>query len=192
MKTVQRSDNRFRNGPLYAQGPTSCVDSHRLTDYSAGTNYSRCLPGKLEEIMSIRLWLAAAVTGISLVFALMAGPVVAHHASSPFYDPERRVEIEGTVTRFVFRNPHAFLYVDVSGADGSTTEWQVELGAPVSLRRTGWTPDALSVGTLVKVAGQPSRAEGSHGIGGPVRMTRPDGRPIVEGGRVTEETPPPQ
>ena len=137
--------------------------------------------------------LTAAITvGISLAFTLMIGPAVAHHASTQFYDPERRVEIEGTVTRFVFRNPHAFLYVDVSDANGATTEWQVELGAPVSLRRTGWTPDSLSVGTVVKVAGQASRAEGSHGIGGPVRMTRPDGSPLLQGGRVQEATPPPR
>ena len=137
--------------------------------------------------------LTAVITvGISLAFTLMIAPVVAHHASTPFYDPERRVEIEGTVTRFVFRNPHAFLYVDVPDANGANTEWQVELGAPVSLRRTGWTPDSLSVGTVVKVAGQASRAEGSHGIGGPVRMTRPDGSPILQGGRVQEATPPPR
>lgn len=142
--------------------------------------------------MNIRRWTAALTVGSTLLVTLMTGQVLAHHASTPFYDPDRRVEIEGTVTRFVFRNPHAFLYVDVPGANGATTEWQVELGAPVSLRRTGWTPDTLSVGTQVKVAGQPSRAEGSFGIGGPVRMTRPDGSPILSGGRVQEETPPPQ
>lgn len=142
--------------------------------------------------MIIRRWTAAVTIGISLAFTLMIGSVAAHHASTPFYDPDRRVEIEGTVTRFVFRNPHAFLYVDVSETDGATTEWQVELGAPVSLRRTGWTPDTLAIGTIVKVAGQPARQEGAKGIGGPVRMTRPDGSPIVAGGRVQEETPPPQ
>ena len=142
--------------------------------------------------MIIRRWTAVVTIGISLAFTLIMGPVVAHHASTPFYDPDRRVEIEGTVTRFVFRNPHAFLYVDVPDASGAATEWQVELGAPVSLRRAGWTPDTLSVGTMVKVAGQPSRAEGSHGIGGPVRMTRPDGSPILAGGRVQEENPPPR
>ncbi len=142
--------------------------------------------------MSIRpLSLALAVT-LVLLFAPSSNPALAHHASSPFYDPDRRVEVEGTVTRFVFRNPHAFLYVDVTEANGATTEWQVELGAPVSLRRVGWTPDTLSVGTMIRVSGQPSRAEGSHGIGGPVRMTRPDGSPVLEGGRVQEDNPPPQ
>ncbi|MCB1669724.1 MAG: DUF6152 family protein [Gammaproteobacteria bacterium] len=142
--------------------------------------------------MSISRLAATVTVGSSLIFTLLAGPTLAHHASTPFYDPDRRVEVEGTVTRFVFRNPHAFLYVDVADTGGATTEWQVELGAPVSLRRTGWTPDTIAVGSVVKVAGQPSRVEGSHGIGGPVRMTRPDGSPIMAGGRVQEETPPPR
>lgn len=142
--------------------------------------------------MIMRRWTAVVTIGFSLLITLMMGPALAHHASTPFYDPDRSVEVQGTVTRFVFRNPHAFLYVDVTDANGASTEWQVELGAPVSLRRVGWTPDSLSVGTVIKVSGQPSRAEGSYGIGGPVRMTRPDGSPILAGGRVQEDNPPPR
>ena len=121
------------------------------------------------------------------VFAFLAYvmPSLAHHASTPFYDPETVVELQGSVTRFVFRNPHAFLFLNVEGEDGKLSEWQVELGAPVGLRRVGWTPDSLSVGTVVKLSGRKSRAEGSQGVCC-VRMTREDGSPIVEGGRVRE------
>lgn len=118
--------------------------------------------------------------------SLLLGSVLAHHASGPFYDPENRVEIQGTVTRFIFRNPHAHLFVDVPGASGQGTEWQVELGAPISLRRAGWTPDALTVGTVVNVTGNKSRADGTFGLCC-VRMTREDGSPILAGGRVEEE-----
>ena len=48
-----------------------------------------------------------------------------------------------------------------------------------------WTPDSLSVGTVVKLSGRKSRAEGSQGVCC-VRMTREDGSPIVEGGGVRE------
>ena len=126
--------------------------------------------------MKAQRWITAATAGVFLATALIVAPVFGHHASTPFYDPDRQVEVEGTVTRFVFRNPHAFLYIDVTEASGEVVEWQVELGAPVSLRRTGWTPDTVSVGTMVRVSGQPSRAEGSRGIGGRVRMTGPGGR----------------
>ncbi len=135
--------------------------------------------------MSIRRWIAAAVAVITLGFALMVAPVIAHHSSGPFYDPENRVEIEGTVTRFVFRNPHAFLYLDVTDTSGAITEWQIELGAPVGLRRMGWTPDSLPLGMIIKATGQKSRADGSYGICC-VRMTKADGSPVLEGGRIEE------
>ena len=100
--------------------------------------------------MSIKRWITAAASALTLGAAFVVIPVLAHHSSTPFYDPDQRVEIEGTVTRFVFRNPHAFLYLDVAGYNGATVEWQIELGAPVSLRRTGWTPDSLPLGMIVK------------------------------------------
>ena len=124
-------------------------------------------------------------------FTLMVVPVVAHHSSAPFFEPDKRVEIEGTVTRFVFRNPHAFLFLDVVDANGVTSEWQIELGAPVSIRRTGWTPDSLPIGMVVKASGRPSRAEGSQGLCC-VRMTKADGSPVLEGGRVEERRQPPR
>ena len=128
-----------------------------------------------------------ALIAASLAFLVMVGaPVIAHHASAPFYDPEDRVELQGSITRFVFRNPHAFLFLDVTDENGTVTEWQVELGAPVSLRRVGWTPDTLEVGMVVNVAGNRSRAEGTHGLCC-VRMTREDGSPVLRGGRVREE-----
>jgi hypothetical protein len=141
--------------------------------------------------MNVRHWIAAAAAIALATVFLAVAPALAHHSSAPFYDASKRVEIQGIVTRFVFRNPHAFLYLDVTDAAGVKTEWQVELGAPVSLTRTGWTPDTIKPGMELKVVGQPSKAPGSHGIccG---RMTKPDGSPIVAGGRVTEEQQPPR
>jgi hypothetical protein len=127
---------------------------------------------------------ALIAVGLALMIAVGA-PVLAHHASAPFYDPEDRVELQGAITRFVFRNPHAFLFLDVTDENGDVVEWQVELGAPVSLRRVGWTPDTLEVGMVVNVTGNRSRAEGTHGLCC-VRMTREDGGPVLEGGRVRE------
>ncbi|NKB33950.1 MAG: hypothetical protein GKR91_12710 [Pseudomonadales bacterium] len=126
---------------------------------------------------------AAAVAGL-MVLVL---PVLAHHASTPFYDPENVIDLEGSVTRFVFRNPHAFLFIDVTDESGEVSEWQVELGAPVGLRRIGWTPETLPIGMEVKMTGRRSRAEGSQGVCC-VRMTRADGSPVLEGGAVRERT----
>lgn len=134
--------------------------------------------------MNVRRWLALAVVMAAAV------PVVAHHSSAPFYDATKRVEAQGPVTRLLLRNPHSFLYFE-SAVDGKKVEWQVELGPAASLTRTGWTADTLKPGTIVKVSGQPSRAEGSFGMCC-ARITRPDGSPITPGGRVMEEQQPPR
>lgn len=137
--------------------------------------------------MKVQRWIAVAAAVMAVGLLVGAARVVAHHASAPFYDSSKKVEAEGPVTKFIFRNPHAFLYVDAPDEKGEKIEWQIELGAPISLTRTGWTPETLKPGMIIKVVGQPSRAEGSHGICC-ARITRPDGSPIVPGGRVQEET----
>jgi hypothetical protein len=43
----------------------------------------------------------------------------------------------------------------------------------------------------ITVVGQPSRAEGSHGMCC-ARITRADGSPVVAGGRVSEAQQPPK
>jgi uncharacterized protein DUF6152 len=136
--------------------------------------------------MNVNRWISAAAVALVGALVLTSMPVRAHHSSAPFYDSNKRVEIQGTVTRFVFKNPHAALYVDATDSTGVKAEWQIELGAPASLVRTGWTPETLKAGVEIKATGQPSRAEGTHGMCC-ARITKPDGSPIVAGGRVQEE-----
>ena len=137
--------------------------------------------------MKIRRILTAIAAAATAGLIRLVLPALAHHATGPFYDPEKVVDLQGTVTRFVFRNPHAFLFIDAPDASGQNSEWQIELGAPVGLRRIGWTPDTLPVGMEVKLTGRGSRAEGSQGVCC-VRMTRADCSPVLEGGAVRERT----
>jgi hypothetical protein len=127
-------------------------------------------------------------TILSLLFLVTAPLSQAHHASGPFYDSDKPIEIEGVVSKFIFRNPHAALFLNVTDANGDTAEWQVELGAPVMLRRVGWTPDLLPIGMVVRVAGPSARAEGARGVLGR-KLTRADGSPILSGGKTEDPTP---
>jgi hypothetical protein len=139
--------------------------------------------------MTLQRWMSGAVVAI-VGAGMLAVPTVAHHSSTPFYDATKSVEVAGKVTKFLIRNPHSFLYVTETTPQGPV-EWQIELGTAASLTRTGWTADTLKPGTDLKVKGQPSRAEGSHGMCC-ARITRPDGSPIVPGGRLMEEKQPPK
>jgi hypothetical protein len=145
--------------------------------------------GKVTMTMQRWIWSAAVVAAAALMFE--AVPALAHHSSAPFYDATKRAEAQGPVTKFLFKNPHSFLYFEATDEKGQKVEWQVELGPAASLTRTGWTPETLKPGTVIKVVGQPSRAEGSHGMCC-AKITRPDGSPIVAGGRVMEAEQPPK
>ncbi len=120
-------------------------------------------------------WLSALVA--PAVIGLTHTSVDAHHSSAPFYDDAQRVTIVGVVQRFVFRNPHSFLYVVSPGDNGADVEWEIEMGASVSMSRRGWTPETIAAGDTIQVVGQPSRAPGSTGMCC-AELTRPDGSPI--------------
>ena len=128
--------------------------------------------------MRILLWTAVALAAVAVVVALTGAPADAHHASAPFYDNLKSVEANGVVTRFLFRNPHSFLFLDGEDENGETIEWEVEMGTAVSMSRRGWTPQTIQVGDRIRVVGQPSRAPGTHGICC-AEILRADGRPIT-------------
>jgi hypothetical protein len=128
----------------------------------------------------ISLCLAAIVAAAGI--HLLTAPAGAHHAEAPFYDIEKTVEIRGVVTRWEFRNPHPFLYVDVTDASGQKVEWTIEFVGPVRLVKMGWSAKTFTPGETVTVTGHPSRAAGTHGISS-ASVARADGTVIPGSGR---------
>ena len=60
--------------------------------------------------MHVRRGISAAAAIVVVGLLVKAVPAVAHHSNALFYDPARTVEAQGPVTKFIFKNPHAFLY----------------------------------------------------------------------------------
>jgi hypothetical protein len=83
-------------------------------------------------------------------------PALAHHSRSNF-DLDSVVEIEGVVTEFSWRNPHAYAVVERTKEDGTKEKWTFELNSTPVLKRFGWTPDTLKVGDHVVARGNPDR-----------------------------------
>jgi len=127
--------------------------------------------------MKKALLISATVAAAVAALVLARTPAAAHHSSAPFYDDTKRVEAVGTVARFVFRNPHSFLFINGTTPTGEAVEWEIEMAAAVSMRRSGWTPETIRAGDPIKAVGQPSRAEGTYGMCC-AQLTRPDGSPI--------------
>jgi hypothetical protein len=91
------------------------------------------------------------------VAALLVGTAAAHHSFSAEFDPDRPVKLTGKVTDVKFSNPHAWIYVDVTGDDGKVVNWALEMGGANGLIRRGWRRDDLPVGTVLVVEGWQAR-----------------------------------
>lgn len=100
----------------------------------------------------IRLTTLAAV-------ALAGAPLaLAHHGFGSF-DRTEEIEISGVITGIDFINPHAWVYVDVTDADGNVTPHRCELRAATVLRRSGWSPDMFVAGEPITINGAPDRED---------------------------------
>ena len=95
-------------------------------------------------------------TLLLLVAVCGALPALAHHGISN-WDLNKDLSITGRITRFDFISPHAWLHLDVKGADGKTEDWSCEMRSAHSLRRSGWTIEMFRAGTTVTVTGSPER-----------------------------------
>jgi hypothetical protein len=116
------------------------------------------------------------------VFGLLAVsvPMFAHHGNVG-YD-ERKVVVKGTVTQWMWTNPHTFLKFDVTGDNGAVTHWIAEWNAPGSLINYGVTAKSFKVGDEVTVTMQGiSKATPTHGRISKVLL--PNGQELAEVGR---------
>jgi hypothetical protein len=99
----------------------------------------------------MRKTLAAIIDGAGALATSV--PVIAHHAFAAEFDANKRLQLEGTVTKMEWINPHAWMHIEVKKPDGTSEEWMIEGGTPNTLLRRGITRDSLKVGTIVKVDG---------------------------------------
>jgi len=100
----------------------------------------------------------AALVGAGLLLAIV--PLRAHHSLTSEFDVSRPVTLTGRVTRLEWVNPHAWLYIEVTDEDG-TTSWKLQMGSPNSLVRRGWTKNSVRVGDIVIAEGSRAK-DGSH------------------------------
>jgi hypothetical protein len=94
---------------------------------------------------------------------LLAGAerMFAHHSFSATYDSAQKVELQGVVKEFVWRNPHSFLRIDVTEKDGTTKTWALEWGSITQLSESKMTRTSLRPGDVIIVGGEPARDQSS-------------------------------
>jgi hypothetical protein len=93
---------------------------------------------------------------LATLLAVIVMPSADAHHSVAMYDNDNLIVIHGTVTRVEWASPHVFVYLTVASDDGESTEWAVEIDAPVLLRRYGWRQDTVEPGDEISFTGGPA------------------------------------
>ena len=93
--------------------------------------------------------LSAVVAGV-----LLSAPTArAHHSFAAEYDGTKPITLTGSITKMLWSNPHAWIYVDVKDAAGKVVNWSFETGGANALYRRGWKKTDLPVGEVVTIDG---------------------------------------
>jgi uncharacterized protein DUF6152 len=116
-----------------------------------------------------------------LVLALVSAavPLSAHHQWP--VSRTRLVTVKGTVTEFVWSNPHPMITVEVPTATGQMEKWLIGGPAITRMEASGWTKTSVKQGDVITGIGY-QFADGQK-IVRLERVVLPDGREIRVYGR---------
>jgi hypothetical protein len=95
---------------------------------------------------------------------LAGGRADAHHSFAATYFVDQEITVEGTLTQFLYRNPHSFVKVESKDDKGNVVTWSVEWGGGAQLTQEHVTRDTLKPGDHVIVTGNPGRDPSEHRI----------------------------
>jgi len=104
-----------------------------------------------------------AASGMVLGVLLAALPAAAHHSFGMFdMRAEAEIAVKGVVKQWALQNPHSWLTITVTNADGTEADWSFEAAAVAQLIPKGINAQTYKVGERVTVVGGPLK-DGRHG-----------------------------
>ena len=125
-----------------------------------------------------RIFAASAILAAALLNQVP--PLLAHHGTGVAYEEDKWLTLKGTVTEWIWSNPHCGILFDVTDEQGNVVHWGAELGNPHQLSAAGFNKDVMKPGDKVTITGHPSRS------GAPRvqfdHVVLPDGRTLNMGG----------
>ena len=119
---------------------------------------------------------------VMLAFLTVTSPVTAHHGAATF-DTGKKLEMEATVTEWIWANPHCFLKFAAKDQTGNVRNWVAETSNPPDMVNRGWARNSFKAGDRVTVTVEPVKNGGP--VGRVLLVVFPDGRTLS-----TQDAPP--
>ena len=94
---------------------------------------------------------------MSAVCLMLSVSAVAHHGAASF-DNEKVLTLKGTVTEWLWANPHCFLKLNVKDETGTTRNWNLETGNPTDITGAGYRRTTFKPGDEVTVTITPVKS----------------------------------
>jgi hypothetical protein len=124
---------------------------------------------------------------LTMTLLIFSGPALAHHGNAA-YDLANPIVLQGTVTQFVWSNPHVQIYFDVKDDKGKLVHWASETVSPGMLARSGWTKTELNPGDAITITLGP--AKNGAPVGYALKIVLANGKELPLGqGRDTPYAP---
>jgi hypothetical protein len=115
---------------------------------------------------------------VAVALVMISVSLSAHHGNAA-YD-SRTVTVKGTITAWVWTNPHSFLKFDAKDEKGNVVHWLGEWNAPSTLINFGITAKSFKPGEEVTVT-MVGMSKTGQPVGRVTKVILPDGQELSMG-----------
>jgi hypothetical protein len=121
---------------------------------------------------------AAFLCGMAVFLATPALSAAEGHHGNASFDTDKRLTLKGTVTDWLWANPHCFLKIDVKDDSGEVRNWNLELGNPTDMSLVGFRRNLFKAGDVVTAFVQPVKSGAP--IGRLINVVLADGQKLPQ------------
>ena len=113
---------------------------------------------------------------VASAIMLLSAPLLAHHGAAAL-DTGKEITLKGTVTQWIWSNPHCFLQFDAKDDTGAVRNWAVETQNPTAMTQRGWARSSFKAGDEVTVTVEP--VKNGAPIGRLLTVILPNGEKLI-------------